>query len=313
MDEATISFWVRVPEESAEACRADTGNFSAYKSLFGTIPFLTWGVQQHLDEVTPPSYIGIYVGLADEGLRFDPPVLQVHLQTSDISSGGHRTPMVEFFGNAAINQSAFNGGLPLFTTDEWHHLFISWKLASVAATMYCAIDGVNQAGTDQLPAMCKQDLRGPNGHDCSAIYQELIDFATEDQLAVTFNFSHLPSNPFSIPAPLSVLHNPEPGAAVAKNPIYMIELADLYVYSNLMLTNSSWGRFVEDGKPRKPSDIEDDLGRKPDILLRGTNNWKVGNNTGLLGVDVDGSIKEDGQFTPTGKIASYKPDPKLNP
>jgi hypothetical protein len=62
----------------------------------------------------------------------------------------------------------------------------------------------------------------------------------------------------------------------------------------------------EDGKrtlePVDPEKAEELLGKKPEILLHTSANWKAGNNTGSLG-----------PFTPTGGINSYKPDPSLSP
>lgn len=57
------------------------------------------------------------------------------------------------------------------------------------------------------------------------------------------------------------------------------------------------------------------LGKKPEILLHTSNNWKKGKNTGTLGVEIssDGTSEEisSGQFTRTGRIDRYKPDPFL--
>ena len=58
---------------------------------------------------------------------------------------------------------------------------------------------------------------------------------------------------------------------------------------------------------------------KPHVKLHGTSNWKKGYNTGTLGVRIIGEGTpderkekiEEGQFTPTGQIDRYKPDPKL--
>lgn len=309
MNKATISFWVRVPSASVTACRRDAGNNYGYKVFLATIPFITWGQQQRGDlGVLPPSYIGIYVG--GVGFERDPPTLEINLQTQDTSTGGHRDAMVEYFGNSAINTSILGTGYPVLKPDIWHHLLISWELKSTRAIMYCAIDGIDKSGVDQLPAMCNPDIRGPNEHDCSAVYSEsLVDPA--DRIAVSFNLSEIPSGHFSLPAPLSVQYLSFFDTESSKNPIYIIELAELYIYSGLVLQSSDWRKFVEDGKPRDPSDVEDDVHRKPDILLHGTSDWKEGKNTGSLGVDADGNIKEDGQFKPTGKIQEYKPDPSI--
>jgi hypothetical protein len=67
------------------------------------------------------------------------------------------------------------------------------------------------------------------------------------------------------------------------------------------------------------------LGKKPEILLHGSGNWISGKNTGPMidNPDYDPTLPEsadnpklipdpDKQFTPTGKIVSYTPDPSLH-
>jgi hypothetical protein len=66
------------------------------------------------------------------------------------------------------------------------------------------------------------------------------------------------------------------------------------------------------------------LGQKPDVLLHGSGNWIAGKNTGPMidNPDYDPTLPESAdnpklipdpnlQFTPTGKIVSYTPDPSL--
>jgi hypothetical protein len=68
-------------------------------------------------------------------------------------------------------------------------------------------------------------------------------------------------------------------------------------------------------QPVDPKKAELLLGKRPDILLHGSSNWKKGHNTGSTGVtDPDTQDKQDipaGQFTPVAGIATYKPDPSI--
>jgi hypothetical protein len=54
------------------------------------------------------------------------------------------------------------------------------------------------------------------------------------------------------------------------------------------------------------------MGRKPDILLHRSGNWKQGRNTGTLGVDASGKPIPSGQFGHFGTILKYKPDPSIS-
>ena len=65
-------------------------------------------------------------------------------------------------------------------------------------------------------------------------------------------------------------------------------MAELQIFTGMTLDTSverNRRAFVDiSGVPVKPEDTETQLGRRPDILLHKTDNWKAGKNTGLLGV-----------------------------
>src|SRR4249920_3623796 len=113
MNKVTISFWFRVPKETAAAVRAKAAGISLWENsvFIGVVPLLVWGAQQNaavmestevdsgaIDEsahpiVTQqvtgshaaplqPSAIGVYVN-SDSGKA----TLDVHIQTSDHASG----------------------------------------------------------------------------------------------------------------------------------------------------------------------------------------------------------------------------------
>lgn len=124
------------------------------------------------------------------------------------------------------------------------------------------------------------------------------------------------------------------------NSVYKIEMAELQIFTGVLLdTSDETNRRAflapkkksadiastdpstagqDTGKlfPVDPNKAEELLGKQPDILLHRTNNWKKGKNTGLLGYTtnpVTGEKTENpsGQFTPTGTIKKYTPDPSI--
>lgn len=114
------------------------------------------------------------------------------------------------------------------------------------------------------------------------------------------------------------------------NSVYKVEMAELQIFAGVMLdTSSETNRraFVDkEGEPVPPTQKKEEdadgnktkdsgsielLGKEPDILLHLTNNWKKGKNTGSIGVDDDGNDIPSGQFTPTGTIKKYTPDPSI--
>ena len=137
------------------------------------------------------------------------------------------------------------------------------------------------------------------------------------------SFSYFPGPIPSVAAAIGI-----PSSAQYVNHIYRVEMAELQIYTGVTLDTAIEGNrraFVDNaGKPVDPtSATEDDplwpgeklLGKKPEILLHRSSNWKKGSNTGTLGLEFagDGQIIERpaGQFVPTAKIEQYKPDPKL--
>lgn len=106
---------------------------------------------------------------------------------------------------------------------------------------------------------------------------------------------NIPVNGYPIGVPASAHH-------LAHNT--GVEMAELQIWANKTLDTSDAKMrrlFIdENGKPVSPDAAAEVLG-KPDVLLHGSENWKVGKNTGA-------SV---GQFNPTAKIESFLPDPQL--
>ena len=98
-------------------------------------------------------------------------------------------------------------------------------------------------------------------------------------------------------------------------------MAELQIFSGVTLDTSieanrrAFVGYDEEGssrlKPVDPKQAEDLLGKKPDILLHGSTKWQQGKNTGSLGIDTVGEEIPSGQFTPTGEIKKYTPDPSI--
>jgi hypothetical protein len=63
--------------------------------------------------------------------------------------------------------------------------------------------------------------------------------------------------------------------------------------------------------PVDPAKAASLIGRRPDVELHKSSNWIKGNNTGTIGAGPDGKPISAGQFTPTGVIKKYKPDPSI--
>lgn len=121
------------------------------------------------------------------------------------------------------------------------------------------------------------------------------------------------------------------GSDVPVTPILQIEVAELQIFGDLLLDTSevdkrrafidyernAEGNIVQDHegnnlmKPVDPKRTEELLGRRPHVLLHRVSNWKKGKNTGSLGRDSEGNEILTGQFTPSGTISRYKPDPSL--
>lgn len=134
-------------------------------------------------------------------------------------------------------------------------------------------------------------------------------------------------------SPLPMMNGPMgfPASAEYVETVYHCEMAEFQFFAGITLdTGIELNRraFVDkDGKPvpaTKKKDPEDPastsgsielLGKEPEILLHGSGNWKKGKNTGTLGFEINSAgvpqLIPAGQFTPTGGIEKYKPEPHL--
>jgi hypothetical protein len=225
-----------------------------------------------------------------------------------------------------------------FEPDKWHHLLLSFDVGgslsigpehpSSHCQLWYAVDDTDYRGWDNLrPNRDEDDGLGPNSIVTDNIYRQ-SGFGGGPYI-----FSN-----YYVPAPSGGVSSgtiPGNGGALGfpatdhyVDAIFRVELAEFQMFTGVTLDTgnvSNRRAFVSsDGTPVDPTKgTEDDprgpgerlLGRKPVILLHGNSNWKTGYNTGSLGIEIDseGIVTKlpNGQFTPTGGIEKYKPEPSL--
>jgi hypothetical protein len=233
-----------------------------------------------------------------------------------------------------------------FEPDVWHHVLLSFDvegtiglglpLPSSSCQLWYAVDDVDYRGWENLrPYRTDGDGLEPN----NIITRTIFDNSgyVPDPAGRDLFFNHY------IPAP-SGTYNPKetpvpsgdgpiglPASARYVESIFKVEMAEFQMWTGLTLdTGEEDNRraFVDkDGKPVspfqkkekdpdnnviKPSGSIELMGRKPDIMLHGSGNWKAGKNTGSSGIDAEDKPIPEGQFTRTGVIKAYKPDPSLH-
>lgn len=240
---------------------------------------------------------------------------------------------------------------PKFHVDpgKWHHLLVSFDLSTsvdvTAITPYIGIsDEADWMAT--IKSYCKVwyafDDENKNGKDNIG-----HDWAPQDPNGIVptgakqaaYSYDSSPPDPFvtggtenveyhwaASPVPLNGGPVGLPASAEYVDTIYHCELAEFQFFAGITLDTGDTSKrraFIgQDGTPVDPTGTEDDsapavklLGKRPDILLHGSGDWKSGSNTGATGIKIetDGSITKlpNGQFTPTGGIEAYKPDPSL--
>lgn len=227
--------------------------------------------------------------------------------------------------------------------DKWHHLLLSFDLSTSVHThgipyeagprteadgtdSYCrlfyALDDVNLSGFDNMSPSF------PFGHsDSNAILpDDALTVAgagyplSQGQNATcVWEARPIPSNDAELGLPSSTKY---------VDSIYRVELAEFQFFAGVTLDTSIESNrraFISaSGEPVDPTEGSTDdprplaeqlLGKKPDILLHGSDDWERGLNTGTTGIEIDaeGNIIEipAGQFQPIARIEPYKPEPKL--
>lgn len=237
---------------------------------------------------------------------------------------------------------------PDIATDTWHHLLLSWDVTGSISCggdstainssfkMYFALDDENY-DEGALPArwigneayLHDEGAAGNDPHTVVSNDDRLTTLpwpAGAGSSDPAFTENATPAGSFS--GTIGSLATPKmyvPGSPQytdggrTVNSVYKVEMAELQIFTGIMLdTSNETNRraFVTSaGKPEKPAVAEQWLGKRPEVLLHGTANWKQGKNTGSIGVEMtsdgDEQIIPSGQFIPAGTIVKYKPDPSL--
>ena len=214
--------------------------------------------------------------------------------------------------------------------EHWHHLLLSFDFTlpcntqgagnrnvaqgtTSASHLWYAIDDVNYKGSENL---------GPyfvvGGADENAVLTQNAWKMTQGGVRLLSNLYAGPPicnyQPTGIPSASGIIGIP----AVAEyvDHIYKVEMAELQIFTGIALDTgvvANRRAFVDaEGKPVPPATTETLLGKRPDVLLHRSTNWKQGRNTGSRGLTLDGDIIPSGQFTRQGVINQYKPDPSLH-
>jgi hypothetical protein len=229
--------------------------------------------------------------------------------------------------------------------DQWHHILLSFDVggsisigtpfASTSCKLWYAIDDRDYRGAENLgPYRNTGGQWGPDTLDANAILTKnawLFSGLDPNWQAINYYQNHFVGLPQGIYGGGSIPSaNAEiglPASLKYVDAIFRCEMGEFQLFTDVTLdTGDEHNRrvFVDDeGKPVDPEGTEDEpapaeklLGKKPDILLHGSDDWIAGKNTGSLGIEIntDGEVVErpSGQFTPTAAIEPYKPDPALS-
>jgi hypothetical protein len=226
-----------------------------------------------------------------------------------------------------------------FEPDKWHHLLLSFDVGgslsignkpSSSCQLWYAIDDVDYRGWGNLgPYRDEDDGLGENIIVTRMIYNE-SGFDASGPVLFSNHYVPLPSGGYSpAPIPADGAELGLPAASHYVDAIFRVEMAELQIFTGVTLDTGIAGNraaFVKDGKPvdptgtqAKPAPAVTLLGKRPEVMLHGNSNWQSGYNTGSLGAEIetddDGTetIKKlpGGQFTATGGIEKYKPEPSL--
>ena len=207
-----------------------------------------------------------------------------------------------------------------------------------ACRLWYAIDDVNYNGRENLGPYyveAEDEMQGFPDHNsescpgCSgsssggedAKNEILTNNAWDVANARTGYFGNLAFGPAQcsyFPDPIKSSEQPIglPAITAEVEHIFNVQMAELQIFTGVTLDTgivSNRRGFVDaEGKPPKPLVAEQLLGKRPDILLHRTTNWRQGKNTGSRGVDPVGNLIPLGQFKRTGVIDPYKPDPSLH-
>lgn len=216
-----------------------------------------------------------------------------------------------------------------YDSDHWHHLLLSFDVsgsvsigtpfASSNCRLWYAIDDVDYRGAENLQPY--RDTGGQWGHDTldpnAILTNNAWRYSGSDPNfeAIHYYMNHyvgLPSGSYSngkIPSENAELGFPASSAYVES--IFQVQMAEFQMWTDVTLdTGKVKNRraFIDEkGKPELDFSISEKLlGKKPELKLHKSGNWKKGENTGTLG------DPKNPDLIATAKIVIYRPDPSLH-
>jgi len=280
-------------------------------------------------------------------------VTQATSVTFEIPPGGHALQRYDVVKDISFVRTGTPEAfeiIPHFKVDvdKWHHLLVSFdfsgsvnvtphigtsaseeQLLFATVKSFCkvwyAFDDENKAGKDNIgDSWVPHD---PNGIVPVTAKQAAYDYFPSsppvDSAGRPTVTGELYDGNYSwtaSPVPMSGGPVGLPASVDYVDTIYHCEQAEFQFFAGLAIDTEDQQKrraFVDaKGKPIKPEDTEKALGRRPDILLHGSSNWKQGKNTGTTGLTKNDKGEEvviqAGQFQHIGLIKTYTPDPALS-
>jgi len=281
---------------------------------------------------------GLLTEASDIHWKQDPPDSGLYQQYTVIKDISYvKTAMPETFEiNPKFEVSA----------DKWHHLLVSFDFSTPVDVVAIKGSQSDNVERDTINSTCKLwyafDDENKNGKDNMGDSwgfhgpNDVIPI-TAIEAAISYTSPPISNDSSGGPTVTGELYDTEyhwaaspipmsggpvglPASADYVSTIYHVEMGELQFFAGLVIDTGDQQKrraFVDaNGKPVKPADTEKALGRRPDILLHGTSNWKQGKNTGTTGLTRNEAgedvVIDAGQFQHTGLIKKYTPDPALS-
>ena len=302
---------------------------AAVQGLNGQVTNVTWTLPPGALEYEPHQTIDdvSYIQVGEPETFLIVPTFKV-----DVDKWHHLLVSFDFSTN--VDVVAFEGDA---ATDEE----LRDKTIKSFCKVWFAFDDENKKGKDNIGNNFESSFRPVTGW-VTADENGVITMNAE---AAVFTYTKAPEHPGNdnrvaaspeyhwTASPIPTEHGPMglPASAEYVETIYHCEMAEFQLFTGVTLdTGEEKNRraFVDtDGKPVPPDKKKDPtdptsrsgsielLGKRPDVMLHKSSNWKIGKNTGTLGLDIntDGeeTIIPSGQFIPIAKIEPYKPEPAL--
>ena len=192
----------------------------------------------------------------------------------------------EHWGNGVIESGGSSGILDLLGPND-----LATDNSGATAATHAPFDQIGQEIASFAP--------GINSHTGIVTRQDRVGYQKP-------TYSYSPGPVLASAAPLGI-----PAASRYADQVYHCEMAEFQVWTGVAIDtdDENYRRLFigHDGQPVDPSEAAHVLGQ-PVVLLHTSKKWIAGTNDGSLG----GGASPSGDFTPTGTIKAYKPDPSLH-